>query len=221
MGEARRRNKRTIPIRKITKVFVRVMIFAVCVLAALDFIARRNASVFDNADPLRAFGPEEASLRIVQFIDFQNPECGRGGKVLDAYAKKHKDDMWIMTRYFHTPDRNSLISAIHAECAARQGLFWPYYDQLLVKQHQWRVLAEAGPYLSLLARNINADMKMFSACVGDIEVKQVVEEETRLGHSHGMHTAPTYFVNDDKLVGPDELDKYLAEYFENKRLGFL
>lgn len=221
MGEAKRRNKRIIPVRRITRVITRVAVLAICVLAAFDYIARRNTSPLQHADPLRAFGRPDAPLQIVQFIDFQNPECGRGGKVLAAYLKEHRGEIYLVTRYFYTPDRNSLLGAIYAECAARQGLFGPYSGELLVKQNQWRMMPEAGPYLSVMAQNVNADMEMFTACVGDIEVKQVVEEETRLGQSHGIHTVPTYFINDEKIVGVEDMDKYLAEYFENKRLGLL
>ncbi len=221
MGEARRRNKRIIPVRKITATVARIAVAAVCVLAVLDFIARRNVSPLDHADPLRIVGTSQAPLKIVQFIDFPNPECGRGAKVLDGFLRKHRQDMQVATRYFHTPDRNSLVSAIYAECASRQGLFWPYYQELLLKQNQWRALAEAGPYLSLLARNIFADMDMLQACVGDIEIKQVVEEDTRLGQSHGIHSVPTYFVNEAKLTGVEELEIYLKEYFERKRLGLM
>lgn len=221
MGEAKRRKRRIFPMRKVVGITARVVIAAVCVLAVIDFIARRNVSVFDNADVLRAIGEAEAPVRIVQFIDFPNPESSRGAKVLNGFLKKHRQDMYVVTRYFYTPDRNSLISAVHAECASRQGRFWPYYQELLLKQNQWRTLHDAGPYLTLMARNVFADMTMFTACVGDIEIKQVVEADTRLGQSHGIHTVPTYFVNDQRLVGVEELEKYLSEYFENKRLGLL
>ncbi|MCA9393418.1 MAG: thioredoxin domain-containing protein [Candidatus Omnitrophica bacterium] len=221
MGEAKRRRKRVWPLRKITGIAVRVMIVAVCILAVIDFIARRNVSVLDNPDPLRTVGDPQASVQIIQFVDFQNPEVSRGAKVLDRFLKKHRQDMYVLTRYYVTPDRNSLISALHAECASRQGLFWPYYEELLLKQQQWRTSRDAGPYLTLLARNMSADMEMFTSCVGDIEVKQAVEEDTRLGESHGIHSVPTYFVNDRRFSGVDELEKYLSEYFENKRLGLL
>lgn len=221
MGEAKRRKKKVIPYRQISKVVARVLVAAICVLAAIDYLARRNTSLWDSADPLRIVGESTAPIKIVQFVDFQNPECNRGSKVLNGFIRKNRQDMMVSTRYFHTPDLNSLTSAIYAECASRQGRFWPYYQELFVKQNQWRRLKEAGPYLELLGNNVFVDMPMFTACVEDIEIKQIVEEDTRLGQAHGVQGVPTYFINEERFEGVDEMEKHLSEYFENKRLGFL
>lgn len=221
MGEAKRRDKRIIPLLEKGKTAAKIILIAVSIVAVIDFTYRKFHPIINIIDPARTIGNVDAPLKIIEFIDFQCTECARGAKVLKAFLKKYPDDIRLSVKYFPQIELNSVVGAVHAECAARQGMFWLYYDELITKQNQWRLMQEVKPYLFSLARNVSMDLDMFKACVDDIDAEQVIWEEHRLGESNFVRATPTYFINGKMYVGVDEMEEFLENYFLNKRLGLL
>ncbi|MGE0268965.1 MAG: DsbA family protein [Candidatus Omnitrophota bacterium] len=221
MGESNRRNKKIIPLIEKGKAAAKIMLIAVSIIAVIDFTYRKFHPLLTITDPARTLGSSDASLKIIEFIDFQCTECARGAKVLKAYLKKYPHDIQLSVKYFPQIELNSMVGAVHAECAARQGMFWLYYDELITKQNQWRLMQEAKPYLFSLARNVSMDLDMFKFCVEDDDAEQIIWEEHRLGESNFVRATPTYFINGKMYVGVDEMEEFLENYFLNKRLGLL
>jgi len=221
MGEAKRRNKTPFAIKDKIRASASIIIIIICVVAVIDIVYRQFHPLLNLTDPARTLGDSDASLKVIEFIDFQCAECARGAKVLKAFLKKYPDDIQLSVKYFPQMELNSVIGAVHAECAARQGMFWSYYDELITKQNQWRLMKDAKPYLLFLAENVSMDIEMFEACVRDSYTEQIIREELRLGESNFVRSTPTYFINGKMYVGVDEMEEFLNNYFLNKRLGLL
>lgn len=221
MGEAKRKNKPSFFFKDKVRSATTAVLIVLCAVGVIDIVYRQYHPLINVNDPARTVGDPTASIKIIEFMDFQCPECARGAKVLKSFLIKYPHDIQLSIKYYPQRERNSLPGAIHAECAARQGLFWPYYYELITKQNQWRLMVEVKPYLLFLAENVSMDMNMFKACVEDMDAERIIREEHRLGEAYAVHSTPTYFINGKMFVGVDEMEEYLNDYFLKKRLGLL
>lgn len=113
-----------------------------------------------------------------------------------------------------------MISAYYGECAARQEKFWPMHDQLFELQDQWRKLRTVKPFLNSIAGGIPLDMNELEICLDQSNVHSVVSGERMLGESHFVKSTPTYFINDEIVVGVEEMSKSLEAFFNDKNAIF-
>lgn len=219
MGEAKRRNKKPSPFRGKGKFIFYIVLIGILVVAGYDFYRRSQNSLLTNFIPARTTGAQDAPLRIVEFFDLQDLESARGARIIDNLMQKHPGEIMLSKRHYPSEEYNAMIGSIFAECAARQDRFWNYHDELIVKQNIWRRVNEPKPLLVAMADPEEIDVAALEECVETDEARDAVEADKRLGDAFFVKSIPTYFINEVKFVGVEEMEQYLVEYFENKRLG--
>ena len=121
------------------------------------------------AEPLagHALGPDDATLTIVMYGDFQCVLCARYAHDLEVVRSSYPNDVRLVWR--HLPDsRNhdkAELTLLASEAAAAQGQFWPMHDQLFTHQETWTALAP-GDFRAVLrdyAAAIGLDVARFEA----------------------------------------------------------
>jgi len=99
---------------------------------------RKNVTVGKS----HALGKGGSPVVIVEYSDFQCPYCVRAFPVIKQVLKEYGEN--VLYVYKHLP-----LDAMHsraqkaaeaAECAADQGKFWEFHDQLLLNQKDWSSL---------------------------------------------------------------------------------
>lgn len=191
-----------------------VVVTAIVFIGIFDYIQRTKNPPLMIFPEGRSTGPQEAPLQIIEFIDFQCPECRLGSLLLKEYQDKYPDTIRLGIKYYPLGELNSSVSAVYAECAARQGKFWPMHDQLINQQNQWRTLVNIKPYLDQLAEKAELDPSALMACINDRKVHAAVLSDQMLGEANFVHSSPTYFVNKKMIVGADSLQKFLEDFLE-------
>jgi protein-disulfide isomerase len=144
------------------------------------------------------WGPSEAKIVIVEFSDFQCPYCRQQFPILERIRQEYKDSVKLIYRDFPNlsghPD--ALNSAIAAECADDQNMFWPYHDLLFTNQEKLN-LADLKQY----ANDLGLDTDKFNQCLDNkkyyYEVLNDLEDGSRLGASG----TPTFFINGNMIAG--------------------
>jgi len=111
-----------------------------------------------------------------------------------------------------------MVSALYGECAAEQGKFWQMHDSLFDRQEQWRTLREAKSLLNSIAREARLDIDELELCMKGDDASSVILAERMLGESHFVKSTPTYFVNDEMVVGVEALREVLEAYFVEESL---
>ena len=221
MGEAKRRNKKPSRFRGKGKFAVTVIVISIAIVSVYDYFQRINNPPLNRNVPARTIGTTDAKFQVVEFIDMQCQDCARGARILKMFMQQYPDDIQLSIKFFPLEEMNSMVGAIHAECAAQQDKFWPFHDELIAKQNQWRLMRDVAPFLKSLAKNTGLTMEPFEQCIENEATREIVEHEKRLGEAYFVKSTPTYFINEKMYVGVEEMQKYLAEYYENKRLGLL
>ena len=165
---------------------------------------------------MRTKGDKNAPIHITEFIDLECPACARGVEYLARMMAAHPTAIRLELKYFPLPGhRHSFLAARYAECAARQGKFWPFHDALIERQANWSRLMDATPAFVLISHEIALDTNKLNACLKDKSVDAIIQQSHLEGEQRGVQSTPTYYVNGKMIVGlpslEPELDRLLAE----------
>jgi len=146
-------------------------------------------------------GSASAPVTIIEFSDFQCSFCKRFWaetlpKLKEAYINTGKAR--FIYRHFAILGKHSEQAALASECAAEQGKFWEYHDQLFKNQGG---LAFTEAKLKQYARDIGLNSGAFGTCLGTGKYKEKVERETLAAADLGGRGTPFFIVNQHLLVG--------------------
>lgn len=215
MGERKRKGKSKKYYSRQSKSIVATVIIVLCfvIVGIADFISRSKSSPLTKFDSARSKGDQDAPLRILEFVDFQCPECARGSKLIRSYMESHPKSIFLVVKYYPLGELNSMVSALYGECAAQQGQFWQMHDGLFDRQGQWRTSHEVETLLNGIAQTAHLDSDKLQRCLKDDKAQSVVLAERMLGESHFVKSTPTYFVNDEMVVGVEALNQQLETFF--------
>ena len=215
MNPGRKKKKKPAPLRRLSKGTVTSLIVIVCITAIVgyDFYSRSKRESDLRINSARVKGNPNAALKILNFSDFQCSHCAQGTKVLDGYFAKYHDEIFLEMKYFPLGQKNSMISSRFAECAARQGNFWDFHDQLFLRQSQWRSLMDPKHIFKKIAEKVSLDFNALETCSAQESVKGVIMADKAAGQSKHIKSTPTYFVNGDMVVGPKSIRLKLKKYF--------
>ena len=152
-------------------------------------------------------GAPDAQVTVVVVSDFQCSYCRRLQGSLAGLEQRY--DGRVRWSFVHYPlDRScnphlakdmhprACAAAVAAQCAARQGLFWDYHDQLFLNQ---RHLEDAD--LLVHADRVGLDPAAFEACLASPEALSEVQQDIELAHGLGIEGTPRTYVNGRELKG--------------------
>jgi protein-disulfide isomerase len=148
-----------------------------------------------------SLGSASAPITIIEFSDFQCSFCKKFWaetlpKLKEAYINTGKAR--FSYRHFAILGKHSEQAALASECAAEQGKFWEYHDQLFKNQGG---LAFTESKLKQYARDIGLDVGVFGPCLETGKYRQKVERETEAAANLGGRGTPLFIVNQRPLVG--------------------
>nr|WP_246595490.1 Na+/H+ antiporter NhaA [Actinoplanes auranticolor] len=135
-------------------------------------------------------GPQDASVTVVEYGDFQCPYCGRAEpSVRDLITDTDLRYVW---RHLPLPDVHpqARLAAEAAEAAAAQGRFWEFHDLLLGHQDHLRIMD-----LLRYADQLGLDTNRFHDELMDHRHAQRVTDDVDSADLSGVSGTPTFFIN--------------------------
>ncbi len=169
-------------------------------LSEINEINKKLAQpVLQNAS---ALGSDKAKITLLEFADYQCLDCANfymetRSQIIDTYATT--GDVKLRFKDFIVNDKpydnSSTLAARASYCAANQGKYWQYHDELysnsLGENTGW-VTKES---LKQFARNVKVpDLMKFSECLGSQKYSDVVKGNDQLGRSIGLKSIPTFIL---------------------------
>ena len=139
-----------------------------------------------------AIGPEHAPATLVEYGDFECPNCRQAAPAVRLLVQRHAGQLRLVYRHFPLEGvhPHALLAAEAAECAAAQDRFWAMHDTLF--EHQLQL---GRHLLSGHARRLQLDMARFEAELEDHIYLQRVREHQRSGSDSGVRGTPTFYLN--------------------------
>ena len=152
--------------------------------------------MFDLAIPVgptdHSIGPSHAQLTLVEYGDFECPNCKQAAPVVKLLLSHFSDRLRFVYRHFPLEEVHpqALRAALAAECAGGQGRFWAMHDLLF--EHQPALNADQ---LQAYAQRLELDVTRFSAEMSDTVYLQRIREHQEGGARSGVRATPTFFIN--------------------------
>jgi protein-disulfide isomerase len=209
--------KRLLPFLIIGVVLV-VAVLAAVVLLKPDRAQNptQNSSAFysytppPGAQPPHAIGPENASVVLEEYGDYQCPPCAAVFPQVKKLEAEFGDRMRFIFRQNPLPQihRNAVAAAHAAEAAGMQGHFWGMHDKLYENQKAWGESPDPRPYFIEMARTIGLDVDRFVKEMSSKTADDRLIEDIRRGQAMGVAGTPTFYLNGRELKGPLTFDEF-------------
>jgi protein-disulfide isomerase len=178
---------------------------------------QQAARVQVSADDDPSLGPEDATVTVIEFSDFQCPYCAAAAGMHPQLVSQFKssDPTWepavpklkelakqgkikFVYRDFPLSNRHpdAQKAAEAAECADEQAKFWEYHDKIFENQGALDVAS-----LKRYAEDLGLNATKFNECLDSGRMTSEVQKDFRDGSSYGITGTPSFFVNGINLVG--------------------
>ncbi len=177
-----------------------------------EIVKKLILPVQENAS---ALGNDKANITLVEFGDYQCQNCSNFQKetrsqIINNYvntgAIKFLFKDFIMND--RPTDKASSLAARASYCAAEQGKYWQYHDELYSNSKGENTGWVTNKSLNQFARNVNVtDPTEFSVCLDSQKYDNIVMENNQLAQAIGLKSTPTFIlIREGKeplgIVGP-------------------
>ena len=161
-------------------------------------------------------GDPEAKVIVVEFGDFQCPFCKQAEPILRQVLDKYGEKIYFIYRDYPITSTHpeALAAAEAANCAAAQGQFWEYKEQLFARQDE----LSSATYRSI-AEALGLDMPPFNVCLNTHATRAEIMADAEDGANLGVRGTPTFFINGQMFPGVlqyDFWDKVLTYLLNNQ-----
>jgi protein-disulfide isomerase len=153
----------------------------------------RTIDLTDDVRPTdHARGPEHAPVTIVEYGDFECPNCKQAKPAVEIVLNRYPEQVRFVYRHFPLTDvhPHALAAAEAAECAGAQGKFWEMHETLF--EHQTHLDRK---HLLRYADDLGLDMARVASELDDEIYRQRVLEHLAGGERSGVRGTPGFFVN--------------------------
>jgi len=99
-----------------------------------------------------------------------------------------------------------------AECAADQGKFWEYHEELFRRISEKGKVAIFPDSLKQVAQDLGLDTGQFNQCLDSRQHLKDVQEIDRAAAARGINSTPTIFINGKSYDGartPDAIRAFI------------
>lgn len=139
-----------------------------------------------------ARGPADAPVTLVEYADFQCPDCQHSHPVIERVLADHRDRVRFVFRQFPIVSLHPLAqgAALASEAAGRQGRFWEMQRRLMEAEGR---IGEAEALRH--ASELHLDIEQWRRDLADPALSEHIRETKRLGVRSGVNGTPTLFIN--------------------------
>jgi Na+/H+ antiporter NhaA len=162
----------------------------------------RSDVIVDLVDPVdlgrdHVRGPEDASVTLVEYADFECPYCGQAETVIRELLSDFGDLRYVW-RHLPLTDvhPHARLAAEASEAASAQGAFWPMHDLLISHQD-----ALTPQDLVAYAEQLGLDVKQFTNDLRMNKWSDRVDSDMESGDLSGVAGTPSFFVNGQRQAG--------------------
>ena len=158
-------------------------------------------------------GSESAKITVVEYGDFECPNCGQAYPALKIMLKHFGDRVRFVFRHFPLVEvhAHAELAAESAETAGAQHKFWQMHDLLFEHQAHLKV-----KQLRQYAAEAELDLERYDYEMRDHVHLQRVQEHIESGKKSGVRSTPIFFLNNviqDVSFGMEQLFQEIETKF--------
>lgn len=146
-------------------------------------------------------GPKDASVKIIEYADFQCPYCKVFQADVNKALKEYEGKILFVYKHlplsFHPQAQNA---ALAGSCANEQGKFQAYADNLFAKQDEWSKTAGTQKFKDYAWR-LGLNGRQFTQCLDTKKYQDKMNTDMAEAESFAISGTPGTFVNGTFLPG--------------------
>jgi len=142
-------------------------------------------------------GSPSAPVTIVEFGDYQCPECDSWFKNQEPAIKTNYIDTNKVKLYFVDfpwAGSDSVAAAEASYCAGDQGKYWVYHDYLYQNQEGIQTGWASTSNLKSYASTLGLDTNQFNSCLDSGKYSERIDHNKQVGISKGVAGTPAFFI---------------------------
>ncbi len=192
----------------------------VIILAAVGFISSRPGKSADAGFDERvgqpvdrtAIGDPNAPVLVETYEDFLCPHCADFTAELGPVLMDFVRDGTVRWAYKYRVigGSDSLTANMAAECAADQGKFWPYHEELFRRIQEKGKIAVFPNSLKKLAADLGLDAAQFNQCLDSKQHLKEIQKIDQAAAARGVNGTPTIFINGQRYDGSRSPEAFKA-----------
>lgn len=149
-----------------------------------------------------SMGDPDAPATIVEFGDFQCPGCGSFAmsvkpQIESALVQTGQAEFVFYDFPLVSIHPNAFLAARASRCAADQGSYWEYHQELFRNQSRWSSATMPTSAFEDYAAGVGMDEGAFSECLNSDRHAELVSANMELGSRMGVSGTPTVLINVD------------------------
>lgn len=152
-----------------------------------------------------SIGPADAKVTIIEAGCFSCPYTKQAVPTVKQLISYYGDNVRFVYKDFpvSSSHEGAQEAAEASHCAHEQDKYWEYHDLLFDNQGKTDFEDLVG-----FASDLNLDMDQFSECLTSHKYKPKVDSDFREAFEVGVYGTPTFFINDQVLVGPKSFNEF-------------
>jgi protein-disulfide isomerase len=159
----------------------------------------------------RAWGPADAPIKVVEWLDYQCPACGAYNRsfeagVIEAFANTGKVRYEVHSISFIGAE--SIDAAQAALCAVDQNKFWQMHDALFANQQGENQGGFTKARLKTIAAAAGLDTGTFNSCLDSGKYLSMANQEHDDAVKLGVQQTPSFIVNGKLYPGTMSADDF-------------
>ena len=149
-------------------------------------------------------GPAHAPVTIVEFVDFQCPECRHFAEVMAELPEPGASKIRVVLRQhpfsFHAWARKAAAMSVCADTEDR-GAFWKLSNFLFAQQDDLTVENFQPRTLQFVKDELHLDPEAIKSCIDKGGYEKALAQDEELARQLSIRETPTVFVNRRRFAG--------------------
>ena len=158
-------------------------------------------------------GNPDAPVVIEEFSDYQCPFCGRFvAQTFPSINDNQIANGEVLLIFYDFPlniHPQAPLAANAARCAGEQGAvaYWEMHDLLFANIGEWSH-NRANTIFTSYGQGLGLEMDAFNSCLEENRYSDAIQADYQLGLSRGVSSTPSFFINEQPLIGAQPLETF-------------
>ena len=171
-----------------------------------------------NAGPPHGYtlGNPNAPVKILEFGDFECPQCGRFSTLTEPDLRKNLIETGeVYFTYYDFPlqmHKNTRAASNAAACADEQGKFWQMHDKLFDTQDQWNGEAtdDPGKLFAQYADELGMNPTAWQSCFDSRRYQKRISANEAEALRRNVNATPSFIIGNKLYAGALGYDEMKA-----------
>lgn len=178
----------------------------IAVLNKSDTSEQTSGSNNSSAVSSNIKGNANASVKLVEYGDFQCPYCQLYHATVEEVIAEYEDR--ISFQFVHFPltsiHQNAFAASRAAEAAGKQGKFWEMYDKIYENadpssQSGWVVSNAPTTFFDQFAQDIGLNVEQYKTDYASKAINNTINADLAKGQAAKVESTPTFMLNGEKV----------------------